>query len=104
MQYLNSLKQIPQLFCLMMLFLLGIGPANAQLIPLNGAATAPINISDQVSTYEDSSGNHTLEEVIKNGKFVPNHHKIANFGLTKSTIWIRFNVADAQKSTDFSFN
>lgn len=101
MQYLNSLKQIPQLFCLMMLFLLGIGPANAQLIPLNGAATAPINISDQVSTYEDSAGNRSLEEVIKNGKFVPNHHKIANFGLTKSTIWIRFNVADAQKSTDF---
>lgn len=101
MQYLNSLKQIPQLFCLMMLFLLGIGPANAQLIQLNGAATTPINISDQVSTYEDSSGNRSLEEVIKNGKFIPNHHKIANFGLTKSTIWIRFNVADAQKPTDF---
>ncbi|MBC8984527.1 GHKL domain-containing protein [Pedobacter sp. N36a] len=101
MQYLNSLKQLPQLFCLVMLFLLGFGPANAQLIQLNSAATAPINISDQVSTYEDSSGNLSLEEIIKNGKFVANHHKIANFGLTKSTIWIKFNVADIQNSTDF---
>lgn len=101
MQYLNSLKQLPQLFCLMMLFLLGIGPANAQLIQLNNAATAPINISDQVSTYEDPSGNLSLKEVIENGKFIPNHHKIANFGLTKSTIWIKFNVADVQNSIDF---
>ena len=101
MHHLNNLKKIPQFFCLMMLFLLGISSANAQLIQLNTEQKAPINISDQVSTYEDPSSKRSLEEVIQTGKFVPNHNKIANFGLTKSTIWIRFQVADAEKAGDY---
>ncbi|MBB2151324.1 sensor histidine kinase [Pedobacter gandavensis] len=101
MQYLNSLKKMHQFFCLIMLFLLMSSETEAQVIQLNSTENTQINISDQVSTFEDPSAKLSLEEVIKKAEFRPNYNKIANFGLTKSQIWIRIKIADPKMASDY---
>lgn len=101
MQHQNTLKKIVQFFCFILIFLLLGNSANAQVIQLNSEANTQINISDQISTFEDVSGKLSLEQVLKKSEFRPNYNKIANFGLTKSNIWIRIKIADPAKANDF---
>ncbi|SHG01131.1 sensor histidine kinase [Pedobacter caeni] len=75
--------------------------AKAQVIRLDQKTEKQINISDQICTYEDPSGQLSISEIIKRDDFKPNYRKIANFGLTKSNIWLKIKIADPKTNQAF---
>ncbi|WP_316820613.1 7TM diverse intracellular signaling domain-containing protein [Pedobacter gandavensis] len=100
MLHQNTLKKIAPFFCFILILLLISGQAKTQVIQLNSPTNIQLNISDKIATYEDSSAQLSLGEVIKKGEFRPNYNKIANFGLTKSNIWIRIKIVDHKIASD----
>lgn len=74
--------------------------AIAQIIRINEDIYKQQNISNNISVYEDPSGKLSLNQVIAKQQFELITEKIANFGLTSSTIWLKFQVVNPQKYRD----
>lgn len=53
-----------------------------------------ITIGKNVEIFEDSLGTRTISEVISNAKFVKSYEDTPNFGLSKSTFWIKFEITN----------
>lgn len=53
-----------------------------------------LNIGKQVSIFEDEKGILTIEEILKRVDFQPAAQKVLNLGLSGSSFWLRFTVAN----------
>jgi len=74
--------------------------AIAQIIRINEDIYKQQNISNNISVYEDLSGKLSLDQVIAKQGFELIAEKIANFGLTSSTIWLKVQIVNPQKYKD----
>jgi two-component system NtrC family sensor kinase len=74
--------------------------AIAQIIRINEDIYKQQNISNHISVYEDPSGKLSLNQVIAKQGFELITEKIANFGLTSSTIWLKVQIVNPQKYKD----
>jgi two-component system NtrC family sensor kinase len=59
-----------------------------------------LNISNQVSIFEDPTGKLSLKEVIAADKFTLNSEKVANVGLTGARVWIKLLTYHPDKTED----
>ncbi|MBG6234414.1 signal transduction histidine kinase [Pedobacter sp. CAN_A7] len=59
-----------------------------------------LNISNQVSIFEDPTGKLSLTEVIAANKFTLNSEKVANVGLTAARVWIKLQTYHPDKTED----
>jgi hypothetical protein len=55
---------------------------------------ADVTIGKNVEIYEDSLGTSTISTVIAKAKFVTSYEDTPNFGLSKSTFWIKFDIVN----------
>ncbi|WAC09290.1 sensor histidine kinase [Dyadobacter pollutisoli] len=53
-----------------------------------------ITIGKNVEIFEDSLGTRTISEVISKAKFDKSYEDTPNFGLSKSTFWIKFEITN----------
>ncbi|MEO6284209.1 MAG: 7TM diverse intracellular signaling domain-containing protein [Dyadobacter sp.] len=51
-----------------------------------------VTIGKNVEVYEDTLGTSTISEVMASAKFVKSYEDTPNFGLSKSTFWIKFKI------------
>jgi two-component system NtrC family sensor kinase len=81
-------------------FIISQNGAIAQIIRINEDIYKQQDISNHISVYEDPSGKLSLDQVIAKRGFELITEKIANFGLTSSTIWLKVQIANPQKYKD----
>ncbi|MES2458811.1 MAG: 7TM diverse intracellular signaling domain-containing protein [Bacteroidota bacterium] len=94
-----SKKTIP-FFIFLFAFVFLRNVAIAQVIRINEDIYKQQNISNSISVYEDPSGKLSLAQVIDKQGFKLITEKIANFGLTSSTVWLKVQIANPQKYKD----
>lgn len=94
-----SKKPIP-FFIFLFAFVFLRNVAIAQVIRINEDIYKQQNISNSISVYEDPSGKLSLAQVIDKQGFKLITEKIANFGLTSSTVWLKVQIANPQKYKD----
>jgi signal transduction histidine kinase len=51
-----------------------------------------VAIGKNVEVLEDTSNNLMIEDVIKSDKFISSNTETPNYGLSKSTYWVRFDI------------
>ncbi|MCF0059996.1 ATP-binding protein [Dyadobacter chenwenxiniae] len=88
---MNLLKQI-----FAILFLLATQLVYA--IPVNFYQGSQI-IGKRVEIFEDATNTRTFEEVLKEKNFVQSTDDTPNMGLSQSTFWIRFSIANKSVSS-----
>ena len=59
-----------------------------------------LNISNEISIFEDPTGKLSLAEVIAKNSFIRNKQKVANVGLTTSRLWIKLKTLHPDKEED----
>ena len=96
---MTLLKKIPFLLFLSSFIFLQ-NTASAQVVRINEDIYKQQNISNSIAVYEDASGKLSLDQVIAKKGFKTIDDKIANFGLTSSTIWLKLQIVNPQKHSD----
>jgi signal transduction histidine kinase len=71
--------------------------ANASEVTFDGT---DVTIGKHVEIYEDTLGTATLSDVLAHAKFVKSYEDTPNFGLSKSTFWIKFEILNKTKDNN----
>lgn len=89
-------------FWLLVFFFLCCCTSRAEIpeirIQQNGGMTV---IGNRVSFFVDSSGKLGLDQVLDAGRYLPVTSDIPNFGITESSIWLRFRLYNPGVNDDY---
>lgn len=84
-------KKLLNISIIIFIYVLFSIPANAQLITIVGNSNQTYNPVPVSQYFEDKDDTKNIES-IKNELFLDTNKEVYNFGFTKSSYWIRFNI------------